>query len=298
MMRHFTEIDDLSPAELERVLDLSSAPASPTLLAGKGVALIFEKPSARTRNSMEMAVVQLGGHPVYIGNEEVGLDRRESTEDVIRAMSGFHAAVGARVYRHSIVERMAAVDQVPVVTVLSDRGHPMQALADLLTIHQEFGALKGRSVAYVGDANNVAFSLALGAGLAQMEFRIASPVGYGFDEADLARISVVGEPRVYDSPVAAVEGADAVYTDAWTSMGQEAEASKRTRDFEGFQIDEKMMASAADESIFLHCLPAHRGEEVTDAVLDGPSSRIWPQAANRMHAARGLLVWLLGEANR
>ena len=154
------------------------------------------------------------------------------------------------------------------------------------------------AVAYVGDANNVAFSLALGAGLAQMEFRIASPVGYGFDEADLARISVVGEPRVYDSPVAAVEGADAVYTDAWTSMGQEAEASKRTRDFEGFQIDEKMMASAADESIFLHCLPAHRGEEVTDAVLDGPSSRIWPQAANRMHAARGLLVWLLGEANR
>ncbi|MDE0067363.1 MAG: ornithine carbamoyltransferase [Acidimicrobiaceae bacterium] len=297
-MRHFTEIDDLSPSELERVLDLSSASASPTLLAGKGVALIFEKPSARTRNSMEMAVVQLGGHPVYIGNEEVGLNRRESTEDVTRAMAGFHAAIGARVYSHSVVERMAAVDQVPVINLLSDIGHPMQALADLLTIHQEFGTLKGRSVAYVGDANNVAFSLALGAGLAQMEFRIASPAGYEFDEADLARISNLREPLVCDSPIAAVTGADAVYTDAWTSMGQEAEAETRTRDFEGFQVDEKLMESAASTAIFLHCLPAHRGEEVTDAVLDGPNSRIWPQAANRMHAARGLLVWLLGEANR
>ncbi len=297
-MRHFTEIDDLSPSELERVLELSSAPASPTLLAGKGVALIFEKPSARTRNSMEMAVVQLGGHPVYIGNEEVGLNRRESTEDVTRAMAGFHAAIGARVYSHSDVERMAAVDRVPVINLLSDRGHPMQALADLLTIHQEFGTLEGRSVAYVGDANNVAFSLALGAGLTGMEFRIAGPVGYEFDDADLARLNTVGEPVVCDSPIAAVTGADAVYTDAWTSMGQEAEASRRARDFEGFQVDEKLMESAASTAIFLHCLPAHRGEEVTDAVLDGPSSRIWPQAANRMHAARGLLVWLLGEANR
>lgn len=297
-MRHFTEIDDLSPAELERVLELSSASASPTLLAGKGVALIFEKPSARTRNSMEMAVVQLGGHPVYIGNEEVGLDRRESTEDVTRTMAGFHAAIGARVYSHSVVERMAAVDQVPVVNLLSDRGHPMQALADLLTMYQEFGALEGRSVAYLGDANNMAFSLALGAGLVGMEFRIASPVGYEFDDADLARISTVGEPRVFDSPIAAVTGADAVYTDAWTSMGQEAEAETRARDFGGFQVDEKLMESAASTAVFLHCLPAHRGEEVTDAVLDGPRSRIWPQAANRMHAARGLLVWLLGEANR
>ena len=297
-MRHFIEIDDLSPAELERVLELSSASASPTLLAGKGVALIFEKPSARTRNSMEMAVVQLGGHPVYIGNEEVGLDRRESTEDITRVMAGFHAAIGARVYSHSVVERMAAVDQVPVVNLLSDRGHPMQALADLLTMYQEFGALEGRSVAYLGDANNVAFSLALGAGLVGMEFRIASPVGYEFDDADLARINTVGEPQVFDSPITAVTGADAVYTDAWTSMGQEDEAETRARDFEGFQVDEKLMESAASTAIFLHCLPAHRGEEVTDAVLDGPSSRIWPQAANRMHAARGLLVWLLGEANR
>ena len=296
-MRHFTEIDDLSPPELKRVLELASASASPTVLAGKGMALIFEKPSARTRNSMEMAVVRLGGHPVYISNEEVGLDRRESTEDVTRVMAGFHAAIGARVYRHSVVERMAAVDLVPVVNLLSDRGHPMQALADLLTMHQEFGDLKGRSAAYVGDANNVAFSLALGAGLAGMEFRIASPAGYEFSEADVERISMVGEPQVFSRPAEAVEGVDAVYTDTWTSMGQEDEEEQRTRDFEGFQVDEKMMEAASSEAIFLHCLPAHRGEEATDAVLDGSHSRIWPQAANRMHAARGLLVWLLGEAN-
>ena len=297
-MRHFTEIDDLSPAELERVLELASTSASPTVLAGKGMALIFEKPSARTRNSMEMAVVQLGGHPVYIGNEEVGLDRRESVEDVTNVMAGFHAAIGARVYSHSVVERMAAVDRVPVVNLLSDRGHPMQALADLLTMHQEFGDLKGRSVAYVGDANNVALSLALGAGLVGMEFRVASPAGYEFGEADIERISMVSEPQVCGRPAEAVEGADAVYTDTWTSMGQEDEAQQRARDFEGFQVDEKMMELASSNSIFLHCLPAHRGEEATDAVLDGPQSRIWVQAANRMHAARGLLVWLLGEANR
>lgn len=297
-MRHFTEIDDLSPAELERVLDLGSQRASPTVLANRGMALIFEKPSARTRNSMEMAVVQLGGHPVYISDEEVGLGRRESIEDVTRAMAGFHAAIGARVFSHSTVERMAAVDQVPVVNLLSDRGHPMQALADLLTIRQEFAGLAGRSVAYVGDANNVAFSLALGAALAGMEFRIAGPAGHGFAESDLERIAALGEARVFDEPGAAVQGADAVYTDAWTSMGQEDQAEQRRLDFEGFQVDEQLMSSASADSIFLHCLPAHRGEEATDAVLDGPRSRIWVQAANRMHAARGLLVWLLGEANR
>ena len=297
-MRHFTEIDDLSAVELARVLELASAVASPTLLTGRGVALIFEKPSARTRNSMEMAVVQLGGHPVYISDDEVGLDRRESVEDVTTVMAGFHAAIGARVFSQSVVERMAAVDLVPVVNLLSDQGHPMQALADLLTIKQEFGGLAGRSVAFVGDANNVAFSLALGAGLADMEFRIASPGGYAFSESDLERIAMVNAPKVFKRPEEAVDGADAVYTDTWTSMGQEDEAAQRRRDFEGFRVDEKMMEAASTRAIFMHCLPAHRNEESTDAVLDGPNSRIWAQAANRMHAARGLLVWLLGEANR
>jgi len=295
MMRHFLEVDDLSAGELARVLDLATVPDPARVLAGKGMGLIFEKPSARTRNSMEMAVVQLGGHPVYIQGDEVGLDTRESVEDVTNAMAGFHASIGARVFSHSVVERMAAVDRVPVVNLLSDQGHPMQALADLLTMRREFGTLEGRSVAYVGDANNVARSLAIGAALSGMQFRIASPPGYAFSDLDLDRIRSTGEPQVFDRPDDAVAGADAVYADTWTSMGQEAEAEQRRRDFEGFQVDQRMMGLGAAGAIFLHCLPAHRGEEVTDDVLDGERSRIWVQAANRMHAARGLLAWLMGE---
>lgn len=295
-MRHFLEIDDLSSTELEQVLDLAANAEAPKVLAGKGMALIFEKPSARTRNSMEMAVAQLGGHPVYIQGEEVGLDTRESVEDVTNAMAGFHAAIGARVFSHSFVERMAAVDRVPVVNLLSDEGHPMQALADLLTLRREFGRLEGRSVAYVGDANNVARSLAIGAALTGLQFRIASPPGYGFVERDLDRIAANGEIVICDRPEEAVQGADAVYADTWTSMGQEAEAEQRRRDFEGFQVNEPLMGRASSGAVFLHCLPAHRGEEVVDSVLDGSRSRIWVQAANRMHAARGLLSWLMNEA--
>ncbi len=297
-MRHFLEIDDLTPAELARVLDLALVPDPTPVLAAKGMALIFQKPSTRTRNSMEMAVVQLGGHPVCIQGDEVGLDTRESVEDVTKAMAGFHAAIGARVHQHSVVERMAKVEQIPIVNLLCDEGHPMQALADLLTIRSEFDGLEGRTVAYVGDANNVARSLAIGAGLTGVQFRIASPPGYQFASEDLDRIRLVGEPTVCDRPEDAVAGADVVYADTWTSMGQEAEAARRRRDFEGFQIDERLMGLASPEAIFLHCLPAHRGEEVVDEVLDGPRSRIWLQAANRMHAARGLLCWLLGEAQR
>jgi ornithine carbamoyltransferase len=296
-MRHILEIDDLSSSELGRVLDLATAPDPARVLTGKGMALIFEKPSARTRNSMEMAVVQLGGHPVYISANELGLDTRESVEDVTNTMAGFHAAIGARVFEHSTVERMAAVNRVPVVNLLSDQSHPMQALADLLTMRREFGDLAGRTVAYVGDANNVARSLALGAGLAGMNFRISSPPGYGFTDADLDHVRLTGlRPKIFDRPEDAVAGADAVYTDAWTSMGQEEESEQRRRDFEGFTVDERLMGFAQAGAIFLHCLPAHRGEEATDTVLDGPGSRIWVQAANRMHAARGLLSWLINEA--
>jgi ornithine carbamoyltransferase len=295
-MRHFLEVDDLGPDELTRVLDLAATADPPRVLAGKGMALIFEKPSARTRNSMEMAVVQLGGHPVYIQGPEVGLDTRESVEDVTNAMAGYHATIGARVFTHSVVERMAAVDRVPIVNMLSDAAHPLQALADLLTMRREFGDLRGRTVAFVGDANNVARSLAIGAGLAEMRVRIATPPGYGFDEVDLDRIAGTVQLEIVDRPEDAVAGADAVYTDTWTSMGQEAEAEQRRRDFEGFRVDERLMAEASVGAVFLHCLPAHRGEEVTDAVIDGPRSRVWVQAANRMHAARGLLAWLMGEA--
>ena len=295
-MRHLLEIDDLSSAEVNQILDLATSSDAPQALAGKGMALIFEKPSARTRNSMEMAVVQLGGHPVYIQGQEVGFDTRETVEDVTRTMACFHSLVGARVFAHSVVERMAALDLVPVVNMLSDAAHPLQALADLLTMRREFGELQGRSVAYVGDANNVARSLALAAGRAGMSFRISSPSGYGFGEVDADRIANAGMAiDIYDRPEDAVAGADAVYVDTWTSMGQEAEAEQRRRDFEGFQVDERLMALAAPNAIFLHCLPAHRNEEVTDAVLDGDCSRIWVQAANRMHAARGALAWLAQE---
>jgi ornithine carbamoyltransferase len=293
-MRHLLEIDDLTADELRTVLDLATRPDLPQVLAGKGMALVFEKPSARTRNSMEMAVVQLGGHPVAIRADEVSLDVRESVEDVTRTLACYHAAIGARVFEHSKLERMVAVDQVPIVNLLSDDGHPMQALADALTMRAHLGALEGRSVAYVGDGNNVARSLALAAGLLGMEVRIATPPGYAMRPEDLDRLRLAGiDPVITSNAREAVTGIDIVYTDVWTSMGQEAEAELRRRAFEGFTVDDDLLAAAGPKAAFLHCLPAHRGEEVTSSVADGGQSLIWPQAENRMHAARGLLAWIL-----
>jgi len=294
-MRHLLEVDDLDAAELLTVLDAAEARPWPAVLAGRGMALVFEKPSARTRNSMEMAVVQLGGHPVTIRGEEIGLDTREPVEDVTRTLACYHAAIGARVFDHATVERMAAVSPVPVVNLLSDAAHPLQALADLLTVRQVFGGFEGRTVAYVGDGNNVCRSLALAAARTGMGVRIATPAGYGLSEADVVRIGRAGAtPVVTTDPAEAVAGADVVYTDVWTSMGQEQEAAGRRAAFAGYTVDEALMARAAPDAIFLHCLPAHRGEEVTTAVLEGERSEVWRQAENRMHAARGLLVWLLG----
>ncbi len=294
-MRHLLEIDDLSPSELVTVLDLADEHHPPAVLSGRGMALLFEKPSARTRNSMEMAVVQLGGHPVTIRPDEVGLDTRESVEDVARTLACYHAAIGARVFEHSKVERMAALDLVPVVNLLSDDAHPLQALADLLTLRHEWhGDLRGRTVAYVGDGNNVCRSLALAAGMLGCSVRIGTPSGYELPRADLDRLVASGiEPVVCTDAAEAVEGADAVYTDVWTSMGQEVEAVERRERFVGFTVDEALLDAAAPHAVFLHCLPAKRGEEVTSAVLDGPRSRVWPQAENRMHAARGLLMWIM-----
>lgn len=295
-MRHLLEVDDLSRAEVRDVLALASAPA-PQVLAGQGVALLFEKPSARTRNSMEMAVVQLGGHPLTIRPDEVGLDVRESVEDVTRTLACYHSVIGARVFEHSKVERMAAVSPVPVVNMLSDDGHPLQALADVLTLAQCFGgvdALAGRSVAFVGDGNNVARSLALGAGMVDMAVRIATPDGYGLSDADVERIRAAGVELVLtDDPAVAVAGADAVYTDVWASMGHEDEAAERRSAFAGFTVDDALVEGLAPDGVVLHCLPAHRGEEISASVLEGPRSRVWPQAENRMHAARGALRWLM-----
>jgi ornithine carbamoyltransferase len=299
--RHVLEVDDLGAAELEAVLDLAERPAPPAALAGHGVALVFEKPSNRTRNSTELAVVQLGGHPVSMQAAEVGLDTRESVEDVARTLGSYHRILCARTFSHRTLERMAgALDgagmAVPVVNLLSDDAHPCQALADVLTLRQELGGVEGRTVAWVGDANNVARSLALAVVRLGGHVRLAGPDGFTFDEAVLGRIrsAGAGTVEVVDSPEAAVAGADAVATDVWASMGQEDQAEARRRAFAGWTITSALLEGAAPGGILLHCLPAHRGEEVAAAALEGPRSRVWRQAANRMHAARGLFLWLLG----
>ncbi|MGH1504019.1 MAG: ornithine carbamoyltransferase [Acidimicrobiales bacterium] len=300
-MRHLLDIDDLTPDELAAVIAIGRRAEAPAqVLDGLGVAAYFAKPSARTRNSTEMAVVQLGGHPVYITDVEVGVDTRESAEDVTRTLACYHSTICARVFGHELLERMTAVDIVPIVNLLSDRAHPLQAIADVLTILDEFGSgpagpadLTGVVVTYVGDANNVARSLALAVGMLGGEFRICSPAGYTFADADrdafaLAGVSIVEGARPDD----VVPGSDVLYADTWTSMGQEAEREQRLRDFEGFCVTESMLAKANARAIFLHCLPAHRGEEVTDGVLDGPASRIWPQATHRLTSIRSVLSWL------
>lgn len=295
-LRHVLEIDDLTPAEVARVLDLADDPARPGLLERQTVGLYFEKPSLRTRHSCETAVVQLGGHPVSFRMDEVGGPGRESTHDIARVLSGYHAVLGARVFDHTVLEGLAAAATIPVVNLLSDTGHPCQSLADLLTMRQAWGSLAGRTIAWIGDFNNVARSLALGAAMSGMALRIASPAGYGPSDADLDRIvaaGLAGAPVVTDRPSEAAEGADAVHTDVWASMGQEDEAALRHRAFEGFQVDEAVMAAAPEGALFMHCLPAHRGEEVAAAVVDGPQSRVFPQAHNRLHAFRGLLRFLL-----
>ncbi len=331
-MRHFLEVDDLSTVELRAVLDHAQESKTDITvgtdclpLAGKGVALVFEKASNRTRNSMEMAVIQLGGHPIYISGEEVGIGTRESAEDVIRALAGYHALVAARVVDHSSLKRMAACNVVPVINLLSDQAHPMQALADLLTIVEHFGypgstgpdsaspGLIGSTantplrVAFIGDANNVWRSLAIGCAMLGIESVIATPARYAPNPADLERASAAGtqvpgadaqvpgagtQVVVTEDPVEAVTGAHAVYTDVWTSMGQEKEAAQRATDFESYRVDEELMSHARDDCVFMHCLPAHRGEEVSNEVLEGASSVVWQQAENRMHAARGLLALL------
>jgi ornithine carbamoyltransferase len=295
-MRHLLEIDDLTKDELFEVIALALDPNPPQVLSRKGMALVFQKPSARTRNSMEMAVKDLGGHPVTIRAEEISIDVRESAEDVARTLACYHAAIGARVFDHSVLERMAKATWVPIINLLSDDAHPLQAVADLLTMADEFGDLNGRTLAYVGDGNNMCRSLALAATLAGMQVRVASPRGYALSEVDVDRIAALGvAPELLDRPEEAVAGVDVVYTDVWTSMGQETEVEARRKAFEGYMVDERLMALAAEKSIFLHCLPAHRGEEVSHEVLDGDRSRVWRQAENRMHAARGAVAWILGQ---
>ena len=281
-MKHLLSIRDLTSADVEWILAASEQP-HPRLLEGKGVALYFEKPSARTRNSMELATAQLGGHPVYIQKDELGIGARESVADVTRTLACYHAVIAARVFDHALIEQMAAVNAAPVLNLLSGSDHPLQALADLLTIRQLVGRLEDVKIAFIGEGNNVSRSLAEACALVGADFVIASPKGYGLD----------GVRQVAD-PAEAVEGADIVYSDVWVSMGGE-ESDERRRAFEPFQVDEALMARSPG-AWFLHCLPARRGEEVTAPVIDGPRSAVWRQAENRMHTARGAMLWLLGSA--
>ncbi|MBI4933262.1 MAG: ornithine carbamoyltransferase [Actinobacteria bacterium] len=296
MTRNLLDIVDLDADELSLVLDLAQRPALPRVLDGQGAALIFEKPSNRTRHSMEMAVVQLGGHPVYTRGEEVGLDVRETVEDVTRVMAGYHGLLAARVFQHDKVVRMAACSPVPVVNMLSDHSHPLQGLADVLTMQQVHGSLVGQTVAYVGDWNNVSRSLAEACVMLGAHVSLGCPVGYHAPDEELERLAGLGVGSIRQSHrgADAVRGAIAVHTDTWTSMGQEAEKAERVKVFEGFGVDETLMAHALPGAGFYHCLPAYRGYEVAAEVIDGPHSHVIQQAHNRLHAARGVLAFLFG----
>jgi ornithine carbamoyltransferase len=294
------ELDDLDPTRVAHVLDCAIAwkrapEAVPRVLTGDGVAALFQKPSARTRTSVEMAVHTLGGHPIYIREEEVSIGTRESVEDVARTLASYVRIIAARVFAHETLERMAAAVTVPVVNLLSDEAHPVQALADVLTLRKHFGTIEGRRVAYVGDGNNVTASLAFAAAMTGFELVVASPSGYELDADVVARSRNLGAAiELASDPYDAVRGVDAVYTDVWTSMGQEGQRDQRLRAFEGWTVDAALMKAAADDAVFLHCLPAHRGEEVSADVIDGPQSLVWQQAENRMHSVRALFVELVG----
>lgn len=273
---------DLTRSDVEWILGASEQTA-PRVLEGKGVALYFEKPSSRTRNSMELAVAQLGGHPVYIQPSELGIGTRESVADVTHTLACFHAIIAGRVFDHGLLEKMARVDAAPVLNMLSGTDHPLQALADLLTVRQLLGRLEGARIVFIGEGNNVSRSLAEACALVGARFTIASPEGYGLGETS-------GVRQLTD-PSEAVEGADIVYTDVWVSMGGE-ESEERRAAFEPYQVNEALMALAPNAR-FLHCLPARRGEEVTAPVIDSSRSAIWRQAENRMHTARGAMLWML-----
>lgn len=298
LVRRLLELDDLDRAQFTGLLDHAEAwkrdPASlPRALAGVSVAILFQKPSARTRVSTEVAVSDLGGHAVVLRNEEVGLGGRESVEDVARTLAGYCGVIMARVFDHAVLETMAVTVAVPVVNLLSDRAHPCQGLADYLTIREHFGTLDGRRITYVGDGNNVTASLAFGAALSGAELTVATPPGYELDPDVVARArNLGGTVEQSHDPHEAVRGADVVYTDVWTSMGQESEQEVRRTAFAGWSVDTALMAAAGPDAVFMHCLPAHRGEEVAADVIDGPASLVWEQAANRMHSVRSLLASL------
>ncbi len=300
---HYLSVADLSTEEilalLDRALELKRLPnPEDKPLAGVTAALVFQKPSLRTRVSFEVAMLELGGHAVYLSPAELQLGQREGVVDAARVLSRYVDVIIARVFLHSDVAGLAAHATVPVINALSDREHPCQILADLLTLYERHGSLRGVRLAYIGDGNNVAHSLALAAPGLGIDLRFACPDGYEpdpliMDQALAGKTS--GAIELFRDPREAVQGADAVYTDSWYSMGQESEADIRAPIFRRYQINAELLSYAASNAIAMHCLPAHRGQEITDEVMDGPSSAVYDQAENRLHAQKALLLRLLGK---
>lgn len=309
-MQDFVSMADATPDDVVAILDRADAmkaaraealadgrsPVTPDVLDGRSVALVFEKPSLRTRASFEVGVHELGGKALPMWNTEINLGGREEVTDVAEVLARYVQAIAIRTFAHDNLEAMAAAVDVPIINTLSDHEHPCQVLADLQTVRETFGDLAGRTMAYVGDGNNVAHSLVLGCALVGMDVRIVHPDGHGPHDGVLAHAAALGgedvEVVATTDLAGGVEGADVVYTDVWASMGQEAEAARRAAAFDGFRVTPALMAVAGPESIFLHCLPAHRGEEVDAEVIDGPASRVFDQAENRLHAQKALLAHL------
>jgi ornithine carbamoyltransferase len=302
-MRHLTTLSDLSASEIERIFSITEDLKAKfeqglrePLLPGRVMALLFEKQSLRTRVSFEAAMIHLGGNSMFLGSE-VGFGRRESTADFGRVLSQYVDVIVVRASRHQTVVELAKHCTCAVINGLTDFAHPCQAMADLYTLREVLGSLPGRIVAWVGDANNVARSFAVGCGKLGVKLLMATPQGYQFDEASLNWIKQQVpdlDLTVTTDPLAAARDAAAIYTDVWASMGQEAQRKVRRRDFAQYQVNAKLMSHAQKGAVFMHCLPARRGEEVTDEVIDGPQSVVVQQAANRLHTQKGILAWMLG----
>jgi ornithine carbamoyltransferase len=302
-MRHFLDLLDLNPDELTHLLretsrlkDAHRQGQRESLLANRVLGMIFEKPSLRTRASFEAAMAQMGGSAIFMNGSDAGMGKRESVPDFARTMSAYVDAVVLRTFSHQTIVEFARWSSVPVINGLSDYYHPCQALADLFTVWEVFGEVRGKTLVFVGDGNNVARSVAVCCGKLGAKFILAAPKGYGFDEPFVQtyqRVCPNGDMIVNGEPSHAVGEADVIYTDVWTSMGQEEEAEERRRHFADFQVNTAMLKLAPKHTRVMHCLPAHRGEEVTDEVLDGERSVVFQQAANRMHAQKALLKWLL-----
>jgi ornithine carbamoyltransferase len=304
-MKDFLAISDYSPAELQTMLDLAvdlknewKESGNPPLLKNKVLAMIFQKPSLRTRVSFDMAMRHLGGDALYLSPAEIGLGKRESIADVARVVSGYVDVVMARVFDHDHVLELGRWAEIPVINGLSDYNHPCQAMADALTIQEEFGSLQDVHVSYIGDGNNVAVSLMQVCAKLGASFTIATPEGYQLDQRILKEAGNYAASsgsfiKQVTDPQEAVQGAQVIYTDTWISMGQSEEAEKRRRVFPPYQVNNDLVGQAESDVIVMHCLPAHRGEEITDEVADGPNSRLFPQAHNRLHAQKAILVKLL-----